>query len=132
MRREQGAYWEMSDLLYGVYADFDMDAIHQDAPSGEKNDGPEQIKKMFSEDVILAYAEDLGLDMAQFESCMEEGRTEDEIKADFDAAKRMGIWSIIGVCGEWLLCGGVSRLCGLGADFGASFGRSKLYGELGK
>ena len=91
---EQGAYWEMSDLLYGVYADFDMDAIHQDAPSGEKNDGPEQIKKMFSEDVILAYAEDLGLDMAQFESCMEEGRTEDEIKADFDAAKRMGIWSI--------------------------------------
>ena len=100
---EQGLYWEMSDMMYAVYEDFDVDAMHGSGPpaegedagdDGEKGGGPDQLHSMFSEDVIMGYAETLGLDMTQFTSCMDEGRTEDEIQADFEAAQKMGIWSI--------------------------------------
>lgn len=65
---EQGKYWEYHDALFGR-------------------------KHGLGHDAYLAYAKDLGLNMAQFTQCLDEHRYQDEIKADQQYAMQLGVRS---------------------------------------
>jgi protein-disulfide isomerase len=64
--REQGKYWEMHDLLF----------------ANQQKLQPEDLK---------GYAVTLGLDAAAFDSCLDESRFADEIKADQAEGQKLGI-----------------------------------------
>ena len=65
---EQGVFWEYHDLLFSM-------------------------QQGLSKDAYLAYAEQLNLDMTEFESCIDSRRYEDEVASDYDFAARLGIRS---------------------------------------
>ncbi len=66
--REQAMYWEFNDLLFSMRYNLNE--------SGYKN-----------------YAQELGLEMADFEECLASGRYNDEVQADFDYAANLGVRS---------------------------------------
>lgn len=69
---EQGKYWEMYDLLFERQTTW---AERQDSQAA----------------VFLGFAEELGLDMAKFQTDLESGRYVDRIARDFDDARRLGV-----------------------------------------
>lgn len=68
---EQGRFWDYHDMLFANW-------------SGE-NLGS------FADRRLVAFAEALGLDMDQFNSCFQENRYEDEINADFARGLEIGV-----------------------------------------
>jgi protein-disulfide isomerase len=66
-----GKFWEYHEILFANW-------------NGE-NEGA------FADRRLLAFAESLGLDMSQFESCFNENRFEDQIQADFVAGQQAGV-----------------------------------------
>jgi len=68
---EQGKFWEYHEMLFANW-------------NGE-NQGA------FADNRLLAFAEFLGLDMNQFESCFEENRYKDQIQDDFRAGQQIGV-----------------------------------------
>jgi protein-disulfide isomerase len=63
---EQGHYWEMHDLLFA------------NSPN-------------LSEDALKGFAEQLGLDMEQFNECLDSGRYADEVTADLQEGMSYGV-----------------------------------------
>jgi protein-disulfide isomerase len=90
-----------------IYKDFPLTSIHPNALSAasaalcahEQDEFWDYHDKLFlmemslSKETYLQYAEDLELDMASFTECLEEGRFEDQVMADFDFAANLGISS---------------------------------------
>jgi protein-disulfide isomerase len=89
-----------------VYRHFPLTSIHPDAfpaaeaamCAGEQNAYWPFHEKLFSSDalgssVYTKYAEELGLDMDTFESCIKEGRFKEAIQADLDFAVNLGVRS---------------------------------------
>lgn len=68
---EQGQFWEYHEMLFANW-------------NGE-NQGA------FADNRLLAFAESLGLDMGQFQSCFDENRFEDQIQEDFIAGQQAGV-----------------------------------------
>jgi protein-disulfide isomerase len=65
---EQSRYWEFSDLLFSMSYNIDKPGYQ-------------------------AYADELGLDMDSFNQCLESGRYNDEVNADFEYAANLGVSS---------------------------------------
>ena len=98
---------EYPDTVRIVYRDFPLTSIHPNAvPAAEAaNCANEQDsywefhEKLFSgeyglgEQAYVQYADDLGLDMEQFEECLESGRYNDEVMADYQYAASLGVRS---------------------------------------
>ena len=61
---EQGKYWEMHDRLYANQQSFEP---------------------------WTAHAEAIGLDMSKFQSCLDSGRSADEIRKDMAEAQKAGV-----------------------------------------
>lgn len=89
-----------------VYRHLPLTSIHPDAfpaaeaamCAGEQNAYWPFHEKLFSSDalgssVYTKYAEELGLDMDTFETCIKEGRFKDAIQADLDFAVNLGVRS---------------------------------------
>lgn len=90
-----------------VYRDFPLTSIHPDAfPAAEAaNCAGEQgvywpyHDKLFSMELGLGidayqqYAQQLGIDMAQFNACLDDGKYKEEIQADFEYAAQLGVRS---------------------------------------
>lgn len=68
---EQGKFWEYHDLLFS------------------RQDGENQ--GAFNKDKLLAMAQDLKLDMAQFEPCLKNDETRDRVQADTQEGQRVGV-----------------------------------------
>jgi protein-disulfide isomerase len=68
---DQGKFWEYHDLLFA-------------RQSGE-NQG------VFNKDNLVGFGKDLGLDMAQFESCLREDRTLARVQEDTQEGKEYGV-----------------------------------------
>jgi protein-disulfide isomerase len=65
---EQGEFWAYHDLLFGMELDL-------------------------GEDTYLQYASQLDLDQAAFKACLDSGRYQEEVQADFDFAANLGVRS---------------------------------------
>jgi protein-disulfide isomerase len=89
-----------------VYRHFPLTSIHPDAfpaaeaamCAGEQNAYWQFHEKLFSSsalgsDVYTQYAQELGLDMETFTSCLTEGRYREAIQADLDFAMNLGVRS---------------------------------------
>jgi protein-disulfide isomerase len=63
---EQGKYWEMHDKLFENQDSLDVSSLKQ-------------------------YAQDIGLDTASFNSCLDSGMMEDEVKSDMDEGQDYGV-----------------------------------------
>jgi protein-disulfide isomerase len=70
---EQGRFWDYHDLLFQKQA-------------GENTGG-------FSKDNLKAFAAGLGLDTQTFNQCVDSGKYESQVRAEFDAARRLRISS---------------------------------------
>ncbi|RPI87799.1 MAG: DsbA family protein [Chloroflexi bacterium] len=68
---EQGRFWDYHDILFTNW-------------SGE-NEGA------FRDNRLLAFAEELDLDMDQFEACFDENRYEDVVNEDIASARSLGV-----------------------------------------
>jgi protein-disulfide isomerase len=68
---EQGVYWEMHDEIFES----------QDQWSGQGD----------AESTFVKLAGDLGMDEAQFEACLEEGRYADKVAADYQEGVAEGV-----------------------------------------
>lgn len=68
---EQGKFWEYHEMLFTNW-------------DGE-NEGA------FADRRLIAFAESLGLDMGEFQSCFEENRYKDQIQEDFTAGQQAGV-----------------------------------------
>lgn len=66
--REQEAFWEFHDLLFG-------------------------LSQGLSRDAYLSYARSLGLDEAAFEACLDSRRYQEEVEDDYNFAARLGVRS---------------------------------------
>ncbi len=89
-----------------VYRHFPLTSIHPDAfpaaeaamCAGEQNAYWQFHEKLFSSsalgsDIYTQYAEELGLDMERFTSCITEGRFREAVQADLDFAMNLGVRS---------------------------------------
>ncbi len=90
-----------------VYRDFPLTSIHANAApaaeaaqcAGEQDAYWQFQEKLFSmalglnTDAYQQYARQLGLDMDDFEACLQEHRYRDEVEADFEFAARLGVRS---------------------------------------
>ncbi len=65
---EQGVFWEYHDLLFSM-------------------------RRGLSQQAYSGYAEELGLDAADFQACLESGRFREEVQSDFEFAARLGVRS---------------------------------------
>jgi protein-disulfide isomerase len=65
---EQGKYWEFNDLLFSM-------------------------RYNLAKPGYQAYADELGLDMDSYNQCLESGRYNDEVQADFEYAANLGVSS---------------------------------------
>lgn len=65
---DQGVYWPYHDKLFGMELGLGTDAYQQ-------------------------YAEQLGVNMDQFNACLDEGKYKEEIQADFEFAAQLGVRS---------------------------------------
>lgn len=68
---DQGKFWEYHDLVF-------------DRQAGE-NQGA------FNKDKLLAMAQELKLDMAQFEPCLKNDQTQDRVQADTQEGQQVGV-----------------------------------------
>jgi protein-disulfide isomerase len=68
---EQGAYWEMHDVLF---------------ENQDKWSGAQDVEKTLTE-----LSGDLGLDQAAFEACLKEGRYTDRVTADYQEGLAAGV-----------------------------------------
>ncbi len=68
---DQGQFWAYHDLLFGRQA-------------GE-NQGA------FTKDKLLAMAQELKLDMAQFEPCLKNDKTQDRVQTDTQEGQQVGV-----------------------------------------
>lgn len=99
---------EYGSQIRFVYRDFPLTSIHPEAfpaaeaanCAGEQGNywgyhdklfkgGPEAL----SADAYIQYAEELSLDMAAFQECLETRRYQDEVQADLDYAVQLGVRS---------------------------------------
>ncbi len=69
----QGHFWEMHNLLFERQSEWSQRAV-EDMP-----------------DTLAGYAEELGLDVAQFSHALKEGTYLDKVQASFDQARELGI-----------------------------------------
>jgi len=69
----QGHFWEMHNLLFERQSDWSQSAV-EDMP-----------------DVLVGYAEELGLNVTEFSRALEEGTYLDKVQASFDQARDLGI-----------------------------------------
>ena len=95
------------DQVRFVYRDFPLTSLHPNAvPAAEAaNCADEQdafwefSQKLYSdeygfgEDAYVKYAQDLELDIPEFEECIEEGRYSDDVQADYEFASSLGVRS---------------------------------------
>lgn len=68
---EQGRFWDYHDIVYTNW-----NGVNQGA---------------FRDKRLLAFAEELGLNMEQFEACFDENRYKDEINQDIASARELGV-----------------------------------------
>lgn len=68
---EQGAFWEMHDAIFDG----------QDQWSGNPD----------AEDAFKGMASDLGLDQAQFDACLDDGKYAEKVVADYQEGTALGI-----------------------------------------
>jgi protein-disulfide isomerase len=68
---DQGKFWAYHDLLF--------------ERQGGENQGA------FNKDNLVGFGKDLGLDMAQFESCLREDKTLARVQEDTEEGKRLGV-----------------------------------------
>lgn len=73
----QGKFWEMHDQLYYHQPDW------SDLMSGKDSKHPEKT--------MAGYAKDIGLDMAKYDACMENGDFALQIRANEQEGERLGI-----------------------------------------
>jgi cyclophilin family peptidyl-prolyl cis-trans isomerase/protein-disulfide isomerase len=69
----QGHFWEMHNLLFERQSEWSQDAV-EDMP-----------------DVLAGYAQELGLDVAQFSRALDEGTYLEKVQASFDQARDLGL-----------------------------------------
>jgi protein-disulfide isomerase len=95
------------DQIRLVFRDFPLTNIHANATSAaaaancaqEQDMYWEYNKLLFSDQYSFgkpgfqAYADDLGMDMDSFNECLDSGRHNDEVMADFDFAANLGVSS---------------------------------------
>lgn len=95
------------DQVRLVYRDFPLESIHANAfPAAEAaNCANEQgqfwpfhdklfsMEKGLSTQAYTDYASDLGLNLDDFEACLESGKYKEEVRADFDFAANLGVRS---------------------------------------
>jgi protein-disulfide isomerase len=97
---------EYPDTVRIVFRDFPLSSIHPNAIpaaeaancAGEQNAYWDFHGKLFSgqrlgSSVYLQYAKDLGLNVEDFQSCLESGRYQSEIQADYQYASDLGVQS---------------------------------------
>ena len=70
---DQGKFWEYHDIVF--------------ARQQGENQGA------FSKDKLIGFAQELGLDMAQFEPCLKEDRTLERVQGDINEAEGLGVRS---------------------------------------
>ena len=70
---EQNLFWDYHDVLFANQDESDPNAL--------------------SKRRLIAYAESIGADIEEFESCLAEGRTKDAVQADYQAAQAAGVES---------------------------------------
>lgn len=70
---EQGLYWEMHGLLYQNRAEW----AHRGQTTAAL--------------VFQTFADDIGLDQASFDGCIETGRFLDEVRADYEEGRYIGV-----------------------------------------
>lgn len=71
---DQGKYWEMHDKLYE-----------------EQNKISPQRTAKFSADKVPQWAEEIGLNMDQFNQCMDSGKYSDEVDQDLQEGRDLGV-----------------------------------------
>jgi len=96
------------DEVRFVYRDFPLTSIHPEAfpaaeaanCAGEQGQYWEYHDKLFSggpqalsAETYVRYAEELTLDMQDFQECVDTGRYKDEVQADFDFGAQLGVRS---------------------------------------
>lgn len=95
------------DQVRIVYRDFPLDSIHRNATPAalaancayEQNAFWEYHDKLFGGELGLGtdayeqYAQELGLDMASFDECVQSNRYLDEVRADLEWAANLGVQS---------------------------------------
>ena len=95
------------DQVRLVYRDFPLESIHANAfPAAEAaNCANEQgqfwpyhdmlfsMEKGLSTRAYTDYASELGLNLDDFEACLESGKYKEEVQADFDFAAELGVRS---------------------------------------
>jgi protein-disulfide isomerase len=95
------------DQLRFIYKDFPLTSIHPEAmPSALASHCAQEQGKFWeyhdllfsgrlelSNDAYFAYAEELGLDTAEFQTCYEEARYTETIQADYNFGSQLGVGS---------------------------------------
>ena len=84
---DQGFFWEYHSILYANWQN--------------QNEGA------FNDRRLVAFAETIGLDMPEFESCFNNGTHYDEIMQDFELGNYMGVYGTpsVFVNGELIMPG---------------------------
>ena len=78
---EQGKFWEYHDKMYG----------EQNILDGGSIEGPVQSTVTYTANDLKKWAKDLGLDSSKFDSCLDDGKYEDEVKNDFQDGAQAGV-----------------------------------------
>ena len=78
---EQEKYWEYHDKMYG----------EQNILDGGSIEGPVQSTVTYTVNDLKKWAKDLGLDSGKFDSCLDDGKYEDEVKNDFQDGAQAGV-----------------------------------------
>jgi len=93
------------DSVRIVYRHFPLDSVHPQArPAAEASlcaadqdrfweyhDVLFENARQLGEEDLIRYAEELGLDMAEFRTCLEEGRHAAQVERDLEAGRRAGV-----------------------------------------
>jgi len=86
---DQDLFWELHDQLFGAHADFDPDAEGEHSPEFFS-----ELVAKFSDEEILRYADLAGLDLEEYETCLEGGVGREEIMFDIQVGSQVGVESV--------------------------------------
>lgn len=78
---DQGKFWEYHDKMYGEQNIIDSGNI----------EGPVKGTAQYTVNDLKKWAKDLGLDSEEFDSCLDDGKYEDEVNKDFQDGASAGV-----------------------------------------
>jgi protein-disulfide isomerase len=87
---EQGKFWAMHNVLFSLYEDLDLDALHEAKQSGNMEMWLEHVN-LFSEENLRDMAAEAGLDLAAYDTCMAEDTRATEVVIDLQTAYQLGV-----------------------------------------